>query len=197
MEKKRLQQLIGENKSILEIAETEGLGQTTVRYWLKKHGLKTNYNPKYTKETLEAVVENSKSYNEVLRKLGRNHSGGTWYLIKRKIQEFQIDTSHFLGKSACAGELNPGASKKKSWQEILVAGHLQRVKSYRLRRALLESGREYKCEDCDNDGNWKGKELRLQVDHKNGDWSDCRKSNLRFLCPNCHDTLKGYATMRK
>ncbi len=27
----------------------------------------------------------------------------------------------------------------------------------------------------------------LEVDHKNGDWSDCRSDNLEFMCPNCHN----------
>jgi predicted RNA-binding Zn-ribbon protein involved in translation (DUF1610 family) len=29
-------------------------------------------------------------------------------------------------------------------------------------------------------------ELRLQVDHKNGDEYDNTLENLRYLCPNCH-----------
>jgi len=36
--------------------------------------------------------------------------------------------------------------------------------------------------------------LTLDIDHINGDWSDCKLNNLRFLCPNCHrqtDTFAG------
>jgi len=36
------------------------------------------------------------------------------------------------------------------------------------------------------------KELRLQIDHKNGIWKDNREKNLRFLCPNCHSQTAGY-----
>lgn len=192
MRKERLQQLIDENFSIKEIAEIEGKGKTTVRYWLKKHKLKTKYGRKYTKEKLIPIVKNSRSYSEVLRKLGRNHSGGTWYRLKQLIQEYSIDTSHFLGRAACAGEFNTGKARKKIWQEILVEGYTKRAKTAQLNRALLESGREYCCEKCGNDGTWQNDKLTLHVDHINGDWSDCRKENLRFLCPNCHSQTPNF-----
>lgn len=33
---------------------------------------------------------------------------------------------------------------------------------------------------------WNGKELKLELDHKNGVSGDNRLKNLRLLCPNCH-----------
>lgn len=51
MEKLKLEQYIQENKSSYEIAKLENKGQSTVSYWLKKHGLKTNkINKPLTKE---------------------------------------------------------------------------------------------------------------------------------------------------
>ena len=55
-----------------------------------------------------------------------------------------------------------------------------------LRRALVEIGRPYKCEECGNPGEWRGRILTLHVDHVDGNRMDCRRENLRFLCPNCH-----------
>ena len=44
---------------------------------------------------------------------------------------------------------------------------------------------EYVCE-CGNSGEWQGKKLVLQLEHKNGNTYDNRLENLCFLCPNCH-----------
>lgn len=69
----------------------------------------------------------------------------------------------------------------------------RRQSAVRLRRALIESGIKYKCCTCDNEGLWQGKELRLQVNHKNGNWLDNRKENLEFVCPNCHSQTEGWS----
>ena len=37
---------------------------------------------------------------------------------------------------------------------------------------------------------WNGKPLKLILDHKNGNNSDDRHENLRFLCPNCNSQLE-------
>ncbi|WP_324604326.1 HNH endonuclease [Streptomyces sp. NRRL F-5126] len=63
-----------------------------------------------------------------------------------------------------------------------------------LRRWLLLSGRPETCAMCGTAGEWNGRPLRLQVDHRDGHWWDNRPENLRLLCPNCHavtDTFRG------
>jgi hypothetical protein len=52
----------------------------------------------YTKEWLEELCKNSYSYAEVLRKAGRKQGGGTQATLRKKIEEFQIDTTHFTGQ---------------------------------------------------------------------------------------------------
>jgi predicted RNA-binding Zn-ribbon protein involved in translation (DUF1610 family) len=112
----------------------------------------------------------------------------SWTWLKSKIIKLGVDTSHFLGKAAHAGSRNKGKAAKHSASKILVEGKCQRERTHRLRRALLELGRVHECKDCGNKGEWNGKKLVLEIDHKNGDWSDCRESNLDFVCPNCHST---------
>lgn len=145
------------------------------------------HNVKYTKEMLLPIVKESVSLSEVLRKMGKRCDGNTWSYLSKTIKKFKIDTSHFLGKRANSGANHKGGCQKKHWSSILVAGGKDRRETpYVLRRALLEFGREYKCEKCNNAGTWQDEELILQVEHKNGDWSDNRPENLCFYCPNCH-----------
>ena len=146
-------------------------------------------NHKYTKSLLEPLVQSSYSVSQVVKKLGLKKGGGTHLQLTKKFVKYGIDTSHFKGQSSNLGKF---PSSKKSWQEILVlrtSGDRQR--SVRLRRALIEFGRPYKCE-CGSDPIWKGKELRFQVDHINRNTLDDRPRNLRFLCPNCHSQTEGY-----
>lgn len=43
MDKQKLIQYISENKSLIDIQKLENKSQSTIRYWLKKFGLKTNF----------------------------------------------------------------------------------------------------------------------------------------------------------
>jgi hypothetical protein len=149
---------------------------------------------KYTKELLQEVVRECYSVAQVLRKLGLAQAGGMHSHLSRRIKAFGIDTSHFLGQAANQGPWHKG-SRIIPWQETLVlrlSG--QRQKAYRLRRALLEMGREYHCEGkrCSIGNEWLGRRLVLHVNHKNGNWLDDRPDNLEFLCPNCHSQTDNY-----
>ncbi len=142
---------------------------------------------KYTKELLEDAVRSSLSFAQVIRHIGLKQAGGTQINIKRRIKSYKIDTSHFLGSASNSGPGHVGGPAKKTWQEILVlrTGDY-RTKPFQLRRAMIESGIEFKCCMCNNPGLWRGKHLRLENDHRNGNWLDDRRENLRFMCPNCH-----------
>lgn len=145
---------------------------------------------KYTKELLQDLVEKSISVAEIIKKLGLKQAGGTHTHISLKIKEFKINTSHFLGQSA--NKIHKSSKLKKHFSEILVLRDNSNKRQFAvyLRRALIESGREYKCELCSLTDQWNNKELRLEVDHKNNNWLDDRAENLRFICPNCHSQQK-------
>lgn len=44
---------------------------------------------------------------------------------------------------------------------------------------------KYECSECDI-SEWNGKPLTLQMDHIDGDLTNNKKENIRWLCPNCH-----------
>lgn len=146
---------------------------------------------KYTKELLGSIVSNANTMTDVLRQLNLRQSGGNHSYISKIIRRYEIDTSHFVGQHSNLGK---SPSTKKHWKQILVLRYDgSRTESYKLRRALIESGREYKCEECGRPPLWNNKPLRIQVDHKNGNWLDDRPINLIFYCPNCHSQTDGWS----
>ena len=151
---------------------------------------------KYTKELLEEAVRASSSMSGALRWMGARPDGGTHTHISRRIKRLGIDTSHFTGRDSQKGK---PPQNRLDWTEILV---LKPVKSNRqapkrLRRALLESGRQHKCEGCGMDPIWCGEALILHVDHIDGNPNDSRPENVRFLCPNCHSQTPTWAGRRR
>ncbi len=48
------------------------------------------------------------------------------------------------------------------------------------------------CTLCGQGPEWNGKVLVLQLDHENGDCTDNRLENLRFMCPNCHSQTETF-----
>lgn len=145
---------------------------------------------KYNKELLSQLASDSTSIAQIIRKLGLKEAGGTHHHISKKLKQFGVDTSHFLGQGTNCGQNHKGGPNKKSWEEILILRESgRRQKSFILRRALIESGREYKCEMCGIGETWNEQELRLEIDHKNNNWLDDTKENIRFCCPNCHSQM--------
>jgi 5-methylcytosine-specific restriction endonuclease McrA len=139
----------------------------------------------YPRDTLAEAVSKSLSISGVVRNLGLQYrSGSAWNSVRKAILKYGLNTDHFLGKSHNKGV---SSSTKLSPSQILViTDGRNRTKPSLLRRAILESGVPYRCSSCGVGAEWNGRKLVLEVDHQNGSWSDCRLSNLRFLCPNCH-----------
>lgn len=134
-----------------------------------------------TDEQFSAIVATSKSCVDVMRQLGFTcTTGNAQQTVKRRIAELGLDTSHWGTNTknaniACTTSHEEYFAKNKPHS----GGHIrERILKYNLL--------PYECELCGNKGEWQGRELRLQVDHKNGDHNDNQLHNLRFLCPNCH-----------
>ena len=57
-----------------------------------------------------------------------------------------------------------------------------------IRLYLLEDQNSL-CAICGCSTTWQGMELRLVLDHVDGDASNNRRDNLRLVCPNCDSQL--------
>lgn len=144
--------------------------------------------PRYTKEMLGAIVKISTTMAQVCRALGIAPATGSQSYIKQRVVSFGIDTSHFSKSPWNKGQ--SGRCLKKP-EDVLVAGYIRRPRARQTRRAMIAVGIPYVCVRCDNDGNWRGIPLTLEVDHINNDWTDNRQENVQFMCPNCHGQKTG------
>lgn len=137
-------------------------------------------------EQLKEVILNSKSFKNVFTILGLCPTGPQYKVLKRRIDELDINISHFIGR------------KDKVFS---MAIPVEQYFAKDCNRSSSELGRkirklkliEYRCKNCGNTGEWDSKPLSLQIDHVDGVKSNNLLSNLRWLCPNCHSQTPTYS----
>jgi hypothetical protein len=156
----------------------------------RRIGLKSARNSfKYSKEYIEPIIKEAKSIKEVLEKMGLRAAGGNYQVINRYITKHGIDITHF----ETASERMSKNKKEKIPLENYLVENSNYTRTTLKKRLINEKLLEYKCYECGNDGNWMGKKLSLQLEHKNGVHNDNRLENLTLMCPNCHSQTNTFA----
>lgn len=131
----------------------------------------------YSKEILIKLLNESNTYSNFLDKIGSSKSGNSYKFTKKYLNNIGVDYTKLTNKR--------WSSSEKSIKEVFINGSSFNNKSLK-NKILKYNLLEYKCVKCDNIGLWLGKPISLQLDHINGNNTDNRIFNLRFLCPNCH-----------
>jgi transposase-like protein len=79
IERGRLEGLVDAGKTIAEIAEEVGVGKTTVRYWLRRYGLKTKHR---SHRTINPTARASKDAGRLTVVLTCKHHGQTEFTLE-------------------------------------------------------------------------------------------------------------------
>lgn len=142
---------------------------------------------KYSKELLEPLIKESYSIAEVIRKLGLKAAGGNYKTINKKIQEFNLDISHFIGQRWNKGKSFSEETAIYPLDEVLQKNVI--YSSNTLKNRLIKNNlKENKCEVC----GISGEDVILELHHINGNHYDNRLENLQLLCPNCHSKTTNF-----
>lgn len=138
----------------------------------------------WSDKQLKNAVAHSRSYRQVIDKLGLIPAGGNYAHIKRRVGDLNLDIAHFTGKGWNTGlKFNPKPAV--SLESLLVKNGT--AQSYKLKKRLFAAGVKIpECEFCGWAEKMNNGRIPLELDHVNGDRYDNRIENLRILCPNCH-----------
>jgi transposase len=197
MELEELKKWAGEGLSVREISAHSGKSYTTVRYWLKKFGLKTrgvsfkDQPPPYEDEVFRQLVAEELSVAGVLRRMKKPNASFNYRMVRRGIKKLGLSTDHWRPNQP------PQPGTTIPWEEVLIEGSPYTMNGSRKRRLIRQGLLENRCAVCGRLPEWEGNPLSLILDHINGIRNDHRLGNLRLVCPNCDSQLATFCGRNK
>lgn len=138
------------------------------------------------------LLNTSKSLREVLNKLGykSTNGSGTYAILRNECLKRNITIPEY-------NYSGDGSFGKRIPDNDVFCENSTYLRQNLKDRIIKNNLIEYVCSECKLDGEWNGKPISLQLEHKNGVNNDNRLDNLTFLCPNCHSQTESYGGKSK
>lgn len=167
--------LLQQGKTYKEITQILGCSKSTVSYHSLRAGIEMRWH-RYDWPKIQAFHDEGHSLRECAKEFGFNKA--TWH------------------KAMLRGDIKPN-EWRMSLDQLLVTGRA--TNRIHLKKRLLRAG--LLRDECYGEGcgisTWRGKQLTLHLEHKNGIHDDNRLENLELLCPNCHSQTSTFAGRNK
>ena len=151
---------------------------------------------KINEEDFKKIIIESYNYSDAIRNCGYTNVGNT-RILKERIQELNLDTSHFIKNN------NHTRNFIKKSNDKIFTENSKHSRSLVKRRLIEDFKWEWKCNSC-NRTEWcsrttdnKPQKISLELEHINGINNDNRIENLEFLCPLCHSYTSTWRTKNK
>ena len=170
-----------------DIAKELNISKSLVAYYCnekrQQERLEKKQNALRKKEEYEKIIcqliKENTNLNQVLVLLNKRNTNTNYDFLKKIIDKYNIDTSHFTN------DLTFVQRNKLSFEEIFCQESKMKTTS-NVKAKLMELGlKEWVCEQCKRN-EWNGQPIPLELHHINGDRRDNRLENLQLLCCNCH-----------
>lgn len=145
MDKQSLELLLAQGESIERIAKRFGKDPSTISYWVKKHGLRSQYADKHAakggieRERLESLVEAGMSIAEIAMAVGRSKA-----TVRHWLKRYELRTSGSAGRKTMA--VRRGFREAGALTIVLVCPHHGETEF------ILEGRGYYRCKRCRAEG---------------------------------------------
>lgn len=192
-EKRKLfKELHDQGLSYIEIAKKCNSTKSLVAYYLgtrwqkeQESRIQREKDQKEYEEIVINFIKESNNINEVCKKLGIKATNTNYLRIKKIIEKYNLDISHF-----CID--NTETKERKVYTKEDIFKENSTYQKSKLKDKLIEFGlKEWKCERCGR-SEWENEKIPLETHHINGTNTDNRIENLQLLCPNCHAITDNY-----
>lgn len=153
---------------------------------------------KFYPEELKSLIKNSHSISHIISQLSLQKTNNS---ARNHIKNFACNHNISLPsyKDYRNSSYNPRYNKEEILKRFVKSdkNYGSSLRSWVLKFNLIK----YKCqgENCEMSPSlsWGSRTITLHLDHINGENTDNRLVNLRFLCPNCHSLTETYAGKNK